>query len=161
MISCGSPFINVFKYNKIFISALTLGSVEINSESLVVERSRELDMTILNHRGGRVNLNSSLFKENKLPKEQTITGKLFGGGGMYILLGRYLSDPYHVYSPMQFQFINCTFHMNIAHTEHYDFLFTDVKGNPQEGYGRGGGVHVSIKNNLDDIHMTFLGCTVL
>ena len=89
-------------------------------------------MTILNHRGGRVNLNSSLFKENKLPKEQTVTGKLFGGGGMCILLGRYLSDPYHVYSPIQFQFINCIFHMNIAHTEHYDFLFTDVKGNPQE-----------------------------
>ena len=155
--SCGSLFKNVFKDNQIFISALTLvhcSNTEINS--LVVERSRGLGMTILNHQGGRVNINSSIFEENQLSWEQIVTGKKFGGGGMYILLGQFISGP-HVYSPMTFQFVNCTFLRNTAHTEHYNILFTDVMGNPQEGYGRGGGVHVSMKN-LYHVHMSFLGC---
>ena len=59
---------------------------------------------------------------------------------------------------MMIPFVNCTFLGNIAHTEQYNVLFTDVMGNPQEGYGRGGGVHVSIKNSIDHVHMSFLGC---
>jgi hypothetical protein len=157
---CGSLFKNVFKDNKMFISALTLvhcSNIEI--DSLALERSRGLGMTILNHQGGRVNVNSSLFKENQLPRVQNlmITGRRFGGGGMYILLGQFLPGP-HVYLPMTFQFVNCTFLGNVAHTQQYNILFTDVMGNPQEGYGRGGGVHVSIKNSIDHIHISFNGC---
>ena len=114
---CGSLFKNVFKDNQVFISAFYLvhcSNIEI--DSLVVERSGGLGMTILNHQGGRVNINSSIFKENQLPREENITGKSLGGGGMHILLGQFLAGP-HVYSPMTFQFVNCTFLGNIAHTE--------------------------------------------
>ena len=156
--SCGSQFKNVFKKNRIFMSALTLvhcSNVEINS--LVIEKSRGIGLTILNHQGGRVSINSSIFRENELPQEYITTGKHFGGGGVYLLLGQFLSSPSR-YSPMTIQFVNCTFLKNIAHTKHYSILFTDVSGKPQEGYGRGGGVHVSVKNSLDDIHVSFLGC---
>ena len=63
---CGSLFRNVFEDNQMFISTFYLvhcSNIEI--DSLVVEKSRGLGMTILNHQGGRVNINSSLFKENQ------------------------------------------------------------------------------------------------
>ena len=121
--------------NRIFMSALTLvycSNVEINS--LIIEKSRGVGLTILNHQGGRVNINSPIFKENELPQEYITTGKHFGGGGVYPLLGQFLSSPSR-YSPMTIQFVNCTFLKNIAHTKHYSILFTDVSGKPQEGYG--------------------------
>ena len=52
----------------------------------------------------------------------------------------------------------CKLYISREHTEQYNVLFTDMMGNPQEGYGRGGGVHVSIKNSIDHVHMSFLGC---
>ena len=82
----------MFKDNHVFISAFHLVNCSnIEIDSLVVEKSRGLGMTISNHQGGRVNINSSLFKENQLPWEQIVTGKSLGGGGMYILLGQFLS----------------------------------------------------------------------
>ena len=41
---------------------------------------------------------------------------------------------------------SCTFENNTAHTNHYNFLYTDVLGRAHEGYGRGGGVYVLLKS---------------
>ena len=158
LISCGSLFKNVFKNNQTFMSALTLvhcSNVVFNL--LVLESSRGIGLMIVNHKGGRVNINSSTFRENKLPQEYATTGEHFGGGGVYVLLGNFLSAP-HTYTPMTFQFFNCTFLGNVAHTKYYNILFTDIMGKPQDGYGRGGGAYVSVKNGLDHVHMSFIRC---
>ena len=149
--SCGSRV----HHNHTFISALTIlhcRNVELNG--LVIARSRGIGLTLLIHKGGRVNVISTVFKENKLPQEYIDTAEqLYGGGGVYIVLKQFSED---LYSPMIFLFQSCTFENNIAHTKHYKLRYTDVPGEMQNRYGSGGGAHLSIGRGL--VSMSFLGC---
>ena len=152
---CGSRIKNTYDKNKTYSSALFMircRNVELNG--LVIEKSRGTGLTVLNHQGGEVNVKSAIFTENKLPQEY-ITESVQGGGGVYILLGRLQQGSY---SPLTFQFENCTFKNNTSRTKYYSFLYTDVMGEVREGYGRGGGVHLSLLSGLKNTLISFVGC---
>ena len=154
---CGSLFKNWFSCNETFSSALTIiqcKDVEINR--LVIGRSEGVGLVILNHLGGKVNIRSSIFAENKLPQRYYQCKQLIqGGGGIYIQLGQFLPIPY---SPMTLHFHNCTFDSNVAHTKYYLFHFTDIMGNVLKGYGMGGGVSVTIKKGISNVFLSFSEC---
>ena len=59
---------------------------------------------------------------------------------------------------MSFQFDNCTFENNTAHTKYYEVLYTDVHGQAQEGYGKGGGVGLFLDSGIHNVQVLFLGC---
>lgn len=153
-ISCGSIITNVFKKSD-YISALVLvycRNVEISR--VIVERSKGIGLMIKNHQGGVVNIKSSTFKENQLPQEKLYESVL-GGGGIYIELGHILKQNY---SPVSFHLSDCIFKDNVAHTKHYKFLYTNILGEVKEGYGRGGGVHLSIENGVRNAKVSFSNC---
>ena len=162
---CGSLFINEFKKKRSFISALTMihcGGVQINR--LIIAQSSGTGLMILNHQGGMVNIQSAIFKENKLPQNQKNSGNssspVFGGGGMYILLGKFQESSN--YSSITFQFDNCTFERNTARNKHFPYLYTDISsGELQKDCGAGGGVYLSIhyKNGISNVYVSFLNCT--
>ena len=154
LISCGSLISDTLD-GKTYSSSLTIThswNVELNG--LVIARSRGIGLPLFIHKGGRVNVISTVFKENKLPQEYIDTAEqLYGGGGVYIVLKQFSED---LYSPMIFLFQSCTFENNIAHTKHYKLRYTDVPGEMQNRYGSGGGAHLSIGRGL--VSMSFLGC---
>ena len=106
---------------------------------------------IENHQGGVINIKSSIFKENRLPQEK-LHESVLGGGGIYIELGHILKQNY---TPTSFHLSDCMFEDNVAHTMHYKFLYTNILGKVKEGYGHGGGVHLSIE---DGVRHTFSNC---
>ena len=157
LISCGSHYVNRYRRNKIFSSAMVLfhcQSVEMNS--VTITQSKGIGLLILNHHSGKVNISSSEFKENILPQEN-ITNSVYGGGGVYILLIGQLNES--EYLPMKFYFHNCTFEGNKAHAKHYRFHYTSVIGENSTGYGRGGGVHLSIMKGISNVSVTFSNCS--
>ena len=152
---CGS---HVFEEHRIFSSAITIIScwnVELNE--VIITKSRGVGLTILYHQGGRVNIKSTIFKENVLPYAYAMKS-IMGGGGVYILLSPNQWKNQYSYSPMAFQFDNCTFENNTAHTYSYDFGYTNGLGVVEEGYGSGGGTFLIILNRLRDIHISFSNC---
>ena len=62
---------------------------------------------------------------------------------------------------MSLLFDNCTFENNTAHTIEFDFGYTNDIGEFEKGYGSGGGVHLSIKNSLSNVGVTFSGCNFI
>ena len=155
LISCGSFYLNKFRSNKTFSAAITIfHSQNVEMNSMAITQSKGLGLMILNHQGGKVNIKSSQFKENELPQEY-IAKSVYGGGGVYILLGQFLET---AYLPMTFHFDNCTFESNKGHTRHYQFHYTSVVGKATNGYGRGGGVHLSIKQGLSNVSVSFSDC---
>ena len=158
---CGSLFINEFKKKRNFISALTMihcGGVQINR--LIIAQSSGTGLMILNHQGGMVNIQSAMFRNNTLPQDYIVNSSspVFGGGGVYILLGRFQEGSN--YSSMTFQFNNCSFERNAAHNKHFSYLYTNVSGELQEGSGEGGGVYLSNshKNGISNVYVSFLNC---
>ena len=138
---------------KTYNSALTIAhsrSVELNE--LVIAKSKGLGLTILDHQGGRVNVISTIFKENKVPQEYTDTAEQVFGGGVYILVsgGQYL--------PMTFVFENCEFQGNVVHAKYRRLVYTDVLGEEQNNYGHGGGAYILLKSGFVNVHISFLHC---
>ena len=109
---CGSYYVNKYRSNKTFSSALALfhcQSVEMNRVNIT--QSKGIGLLILNHHSGKVKISSSEFKENALPQEY-IANSVYGGGGVYILLVGQLQAT--AYLPTTFHFRNCTFKSNKA-----------------------------------------------
>ena len=55
-------------------------------------------------------------------------------------------------------FHNCIFESNKANTKHYQFHYTNVVGESSTGYGRGGGVHLSIMKGISNVSVSFSSC---
>ena len=152
---CGSCVENVYTKGEFYCSALTIVSCrKFEAKWMTIEKSQGIGLMILNHKGGMVNIHSALFKENKLPQKYANESKL-GGGGVYMLLGRILQDM--SYSHMSFQFLNCTFKLNEAHAYYYNYIYSNILGETQEGYGRGGGVHLAFVRESQDVFVSFSG----
>ena len=129
------------------VTILCCKYVKVNH--LVVRNNNGIGLKILNHQGGTVHIESSLFLENRLLNKSCLNE---GGGGVYI------GGFEHPSEPITFQFDNCIFQKNEAHTQCYDFLYTDDFGRPITGYGLGGGAAILFRNDLSNIHATFSEC---
>ena len=127
---------------------------DVSIESLVVEESKGIGLMIIDHQGGTVQIESSNFLENKLPIDNPTYREVGGGGGVYV--GGFEQDPSDSISII---FTNCIFQENIAHTEYFDFLYTDDLGEPVTGYGLGGGAAIHFNRGLTNIHVLFSNCT--
>ena len=138
-----------------YSSALTIAhcrNIELNG--LVIEKSRGKGLTILNQEGGRMNITSAAFKQNKLSHGHTHdTESVLGGGGVFVQL-----DHSQHSAPITLLFDNCSFECNSAHTKHYNYLYTDGLGQAHEGYGEGGGAYVLISGGLTNVIVSFVGC---
>lgn len=153
---CGSYYVNKFRENKTFISALTLVHCQsMEMKRITIIQSKGIGLLILNHHRGEVNISSSEFKENELSPKYT-DKSIFGGGGAYILLIGQLQQS--VYLPMNFHFHNCTFKSNKARTKQYKFHYTNMVGERIARYGRGGGVHLSIMQGISNVSVSFSDC---
>ena len=158
---CGSVVKNnIFKNkNHDFSSALTLVCCsDVHISGLTITQSKGTGLTILNHQGGRVNVILSMFKGNTMPQKyiRESTSPIFGGGGVYVHVDHTQGSSY---SPMTFQFRNCTFEKNKARNKNFSRLFTnDIQ---KEYGGEGGGVYLSIgrTNGISDVSISFLNCT--
>ena len=118
---------------------------------LILRNNNGIGLKILNHQSGMVRIESSKFLKNKLNESRLNDTK--GGGGIYV--GGFEQHPSE---PIIFRFDNCTFRENVAHTECYDYLYTDDLGKPVSGYGIGGGAAILLEKSSTDIHVTFSGC---
>ena len=130
-----------------------LNGRDVKANSLNILKSKGIGLTILDHQGGLVQIESSKFLRNSLPQDYNISG---GGGGVFI--GGFEQNPSE---PITFNFDNCIFEQNIAHTKYYHHLYTDDLGQPVSGYGLGGGAAILLERDLTDIHATFSGCMFL
>ena len=149
---CGYVGLDGVQAGKIYSSALTIyhcGKVEI--DKMVIERSTGIGLKIIGHQGSKINISSATFKQNQLQPPFTV----WGGGGVYLKLEK-LSN--RSYSPTTiFQFHDCTFENNTANNSHYDYTYTDILGEVNEGFGRGGGVYVLL-NILSNVSVSFFDC---
>ena len=152
---CGHVYRNGSTTLQSAITILYCKNVQLNE--LIISKSRGLGLTILYHQGGRVNINSTILVENILPQEY-VSSSILGGGGVYILLNQNRHG-HLLYSPsLIFQFNNCTLENNIAHTFNYNFGNTNNQGKVEKGYGRGGGIYLSVRNGLRNIYISFSNC---
>ena len=137
---------------KVYMSALALvhcGHVEFNS--VVITRSNGMGLLILSHLGGQVIVKSAIFSRNNLMRTNN-TNSVLGGGGVFVQVDK-VQD-----GPCSFHFDNCTFERNSAHTNHYTYLYTNILGKMDEGYGQGGGFHLVVESSLSNVHVSFFEC---
>ena len=147
VMNCGTiPTLHKFAYS----SAITIiHSRNVTAVNLIIAESMGIGLSILGHQGGSVQIRSSKFLENKVS-----AASLQGGGGVYV--GAF--EQQHPVENITFRFVNCVFQENVAHTEYYDYLFTDDFGEPIDGYGLGGGAAMLFEGNLGDVVTNFLEC---
>ena len=145
---CGSQTTNTFNISKTYSSAISVlycWNVELNK--VIIESSKGVGLSFLYHQGGKVNIISATFKDNKLPKELLTSGSVLGGGGISIAL----------HLPTVFRFEKCLFVNNTSHAMKYNISYIDDFGEMRVGFGRGGGVHLSIISGAN-ITVNFLEC---
>ena len=153
--NCGFPSQSskeqdVYSY---FAAVAILCCKDMKLSSLNISNNDGIGLKILNHQGGTVHIELSIFLGNRLLNESRVNDTDYrGGGGVYI--GEYERPP----ESITFRFENCTFQDNVAHTQYFDYLYTDDLGWPIVGYGMGGGVAISFHEDLRDIHVTFSWC---
>ena len=151
---CGSL---VIMKNRNYSSALTLRyckTVEIRYS--IIEKSRGIGLTILNHRNGTINIFESNFTRNKIPHEFK-KDKIYGGGGVYVYSGFNWNSSLSI----SIKFERCHFSRNVAYTRVYRSFYTDEFGEDRSGYGRGGGVYLAFEKNTitrSCVHVWFLHC---
>ena len=161
LIFCGSEIDTEFN-GKIYIAAVTIIHCRnVYLSDITIEWSRGIGLMIVNHLGGEVCIESSIFRENNLHSDyyngSASDFQAQGGGGVFIVQqSYYLSTSTVTVTWLQFQ--NCTFENNIANTSRYDHLYTNVQGKAREGYGRGGGVYVLFSNDIANVTVLFLSC---
>ena len=151
LINCGA----VHKLGRFMYSSavLIIHGRDILVDSVNIEKSTGIGLTILNHLSGSVHMKSSNFYQNTLPEDYA---EIQGGGGVYV--GEFEQDPSE---PIIFQFEHCIFEHNIAHTRFYDFLYTDDLGERVSGYGLGGGAAILLEKALKDVYVIFSQCIFL
>ena len=151
LISCGSE---VHHENGIYVSALTIircYNVELHEVS--ISNSNGVGLTFLHHRGGSVNVWSTVFKENKLHREDK-NDTVMGGEGVLIKLDQLHGSA----EPMSFTFKSCLFENNYANTKYYKSPYTDDMGKQHNRYEKGGGVSVLLKTGLNEVYVSLLYC---
>ena len=134
-------------------SALTmLRCKNVELSNIVIANSKGTGLKVLYPQGGRVLIESTVFKENKIPQDNSEDlACARGGGGIYVVINK-------LREPMAFHFDNCTFENNVAHTTKFDFGYTNNVGEAEIGYGSGGGAHLSFKDGIRDVKVSFLSC---
>ena len=149
VVHCGAIALNTY------ISAIAIfRGRDVTIESLVILKSKGIGLMITDHQGGTVQIESSIFLENKLPLDNATYHEIGGGGGVYV--GGFEQDPPDIISMI---FTNCMFKENIAHTERYDYLYTNDLGQPVTGYGLGGGAAILFNKGSTNIDVLFSNCT--
>lgn len=145
---CGSQTTDTLNKSQTYSSAISLlhcWNVEL--DDIIIEKSKGIGLSFVRHQGGRVNIRSAIFKENKLSKDLLKAGSVLGGGGVSIIL----------HLPTVLEFENCTFVNNTSHFMNYDIGYMNDFGEMKVGYGRGGGVHLLIRNGTN-IAITLSEC---
>ena len=138
-------------------SALTMlrcRNVELNK--IVIAKSRGTGLKILYPQGGRVIIESTTFKENKIPQDNS-TDIAYGGGGIDVVINQIIITQ-REHEPTYFHFENCTFEDNVAHTKKFDLGYTNNIGEAETGYGSGGGAHFSFEDGVRDVKVSFFSC---
>ena len=155
LISCGTLVKEkLFKRNVMYSSALSLiHCMNVEITNVVISRSRGLGMIIFDHQGGRVNVTSTVFKENTMV--QDCAKDVYGGGGLYLSQRH---NPQGYTRSRTFLFENCTFESNIGRTKVYKSIYNDILGVLRNGYGRGGGAYVNFHSGSRNIHLSFVNC---
>jgi hypothetical protein len=161
--SCG--YIEFDRHQVDYSSAMTIyhcGRVEIHK--LVIEKSIGIGLKIIGHQGIKINVSSATFKENQLQQKQRSTFSppptVRGGGGVFIELEK-LSNRSYYYSTTttSFQFHDCIFENNTANNSHYDHIYTDILGEVNKGFGRGGGMYALFNvSDLTNVNVSFFDC---
>ena len=145
-------------YDSEYSSALTIiHGRNVNLDKVVIERSKGLGLTILDHQGGEVNIVSSVFKENKV--EETSVKQL-GGGGVYIELEPNCPTCPDVHKTFTFE--DCLFYNNTAITNDTlasSSVHTEVFNDKKQRNGRGGGAYVLLRGGTTNIRVLFSRCT--
>ena len=151
IISCGSLFlVNTHTYS----ATLTLKNCNnVNIYNLVISSSEGIGLMIYQHWSGRVHIAKSNFTDNELSGKQD---KVRGGGGVYI--GKFLDNSNH---SIAFEFEQCHFKRNVAHTKYYQEFYTDEFGERRSGNGHGGGACVSLVSDIihSYVEVLFSNCT--
>ena len=137
--------------SKAFSSALTIvHSRNVEMNQIIIASSRGLGLMVLDHQGGRVEIMSTIFLENKLPKAYMEREKQeLRGGGVYIAM-----EPYERghYSDTYFIFEDCKFLNNTSGVSTGTLLHT-------RKYGEGGGMYILLKHDsLVNIHVSIYRC---
>ena len=120
---------------------------------VVVRNSNGIGLKIINHQDGKVHIESSMFLRNQLTNKTNLNDTNCKGGG-----GIYIGGFEQPCEPITFQFDNCIFQENEAHTQYFDYLYTDDLGQPVTGFGSGGGASILLYNGLTNIHVLFSKC---
>ena len=64
-----------------------------------------------------------------------------------------------VHSPTtMLQFHDCSFENNTSNNSRYEFSYSNVLGEVNEGFGRGGGLYALFDNSLTNVNLSFLQC---
>ena len=137
-------------------SAVTiLRGRDVKLTHIAIMNSIGVGLVILDHQGGNVHIETSMFVWNGLPKNDSAAfPSIIDGGGVYV--GGFEQDPLE---PLTLKFDDCEFNENIAHTRYYPHLYTSDLGQSVSGHGLGGGVAIILERRLTDIHIKFTGCT--
>lgn len=146
------------RFNRIYISALAIDhSKNVTITDVVIAQSRGTGLTIFRPQGsGTVVIRSTIFRENILPEgyknDKFLYELVHGGGGIFI--GSIQENK----SNISFEFDQCIFENNTAHTRYYDYLYTNNRGIAQKGYGRGGGAYLSLRDGISNVNVVFSQC---
>lgn len=156
-VSCGQTPVH---HDHRHYSALTLNEcVRVEISNLTIRNSNGIGMMILKHQGESITIVSSVFEDNNITSDGKMQPDKFGGGGVY--LGSF--DMQYPGISISVKFHNCTFKNNLAHTRHYQSIFTDLVGRDVEGYGRGGGLFLAFERdtNSSAVTTTISNCTFI
>ena len=146
-----------------YSSALTIVDYEkMEIDRVVIEQSIGVGLLIIAHPGSKVNVTSSIFKGNQLLHTHSSASpsfRVWGGNGVHIRINSssiQLNESY--VQKTMFHFHDCKFENNTANNSHFQYTHTDILGEVNAGYGRGGGVYVLLSSNLTNVSVSFLGC---
>lgn len=162
LLSCGTHSQTIIESNcetqvlLTYISALTIIHCRgVELDQLYITKSKGVGLTILDHQGGDVSINSSVFEHSGVQQEHNDTDQLVTGGGMLIQMSCFLltQNP-----PILFHFDNCTFENNSAHTTDDRYVYADAIGTVDEWKGRGGGVNLMLGPGLNNTSICFKNC---
>ena len=155
--NCGA--VNMIQRRLNMSSAITiLYGKNVAVEDLLVVNNTGIGLTIVDHQGGLVHIQSSKFMENKIRKDDgPMNSKAFAGGGVYVAF--FSPD---TPEPITFRFNGCIFERNTAHTQHYPYLYTNDLGHWVNGRGLGGGFGMYLeRSSTNNINVTFINSSFI
>jgi predicted outer membrane repeat protein len=108
---------------------------------------------LLAYNNGTTYISDSKFLGNRLQLDRDNDEEVvFGGGGVYLWMSQ-------VAPASSFLFTDCEFRDNIAaNTGNYTYVFAAVSGAPVSGRGRGGGMFINLRGEVEINNITLLRC---